>query len=387
MLLTAFAAAFLASVPYLLSPLRDPEPISAHPLRELAPDRRLEAAEHLFPGEVIGPEALVVEADGSLITGLADGRIVRLFTDTEDGRMKYDSLGRTGEDDPNCGKDIDLEPKCGRPLGLHLTNGGKALLIADGYKGLLSLDLESRTFSVLATNASDGTPLQLLNSVQENEGGSVIYITDTSTEFQRRRIFWAVFSGKPTGRLLAYHHSNKSLEVVIDNLFMPNGLTFDHDNKCMLIALTISSDVLRYCPDEGMERLSIFASDLPGTLDNIHKYVDPESGRRVYLLGLGSKRAKPFSLLTFVAGLPNLRRWICGLPIPYEWLYKLVPKIGMLAILNEEGKLIGTLQDPKGRTYWVSEGIVTNGSLWLGSWLAPHIARLPAGAQILSSHI
>mmetsp|Transcript_375 Transcript_375/g.551 ORF Transcript_375/g.551 Transcript_375/m.551 type:complete len:116 (+) Transcript_375:1022-1369(+) len=87
--------------------------------------------------------------------------------------------------------------------------------------------------------------------------------------------------------------------------------------------------------------------------------------------------ALPFSLPWFLAPFPSMRRWICGLPMPYEWLYKLVPKYGMVLFLDGKGNIVHTLQDPTGRTSWISEAVVSNGSLWAGSWLSDHIVRIP----------
>jgi streptogramin lyase len=73
-----------------------------------------------LPGE--GPEDVVVGSDGSIYTGLLDGRILAVAP--EDGAVR--EVARTG----------------GRPLGLEATTDGR-LLICDSPKGLLELDLET----------------------------------------------------------------------------------------------------------------------------------------------------------------------------------------------------------------------------------------------------
>mmetsp|Transcript_11857 Transcript_11857/g.19019 ORF Transcript_11857/g.19019 Transcript_11857/m.19019 type:complete len:212 (-) Transcript_11857:300-935(-) len=184
-------------------------------------------------------------------------------------------------------------------------------------------------------------------------------------------------SGARNGRLLAYHFANQTVSVVADGLFMPNGLVREYDSPCVLIALTMIGEIKRYCPEGDKAGLSTFASNIPGTLDNIRQYEDPSIGIQAYTVGIGTKMAKPFSLPWFLAPYPSFRRWICGLPMPYEWLYKLVPKYGMILFLDKDGKVVQTLQDPTGRTSWISEAVVSNGSLWAGSWLNRHIVRLP----------
>mmetsp|Transcript_31790 Transcript_31790/g.51650 ORF Transcript_31790/g.51650 Transcript_31790/m.51650 type:complete len:411 (-) Transcript_31790:335-1567(-) len=375
----ALLAVLVAFVPFWVSPLKDcvqiPE-LASRKLDSLETNTLLSEAEHLFKDDLIGPESLAVDLSGSLITGLADGRIVKIYEEEVGKRLRYTVLARTGIDDPKCGSSIEFEEECGRPLGLELINNAKTLIVLD-TKGVLSLDMVTNELTTLATHSDDGVVITLPNAVVESHDGKLLYFTDTSLVHQRRRIFWAAMSGARNGRLLAYHFANQTVSVVADGLFMPNGLVREYDSPCVLIALTMIGEIKRYCPEGDKAGLSTFASNIPGTLDNIRQYEDPSIGIQAYTVGIGTKMAKPFSLPWFLAPYPSFRRWICGLPMPYEWLYKLVPKYGMILFLDKDGKVVQTLQDPTGRTSWISEAVVSNGSLWAGSWLNRHIVRLP----------
>jgi len=72
-----------------------------------------------------------VDLSGSLITGLADGRIVKIYEEEVGKRLRYTVLARTGIDDPKCGSSIEFEEECGRPLGLELINNAKTLIVLD----------------------------------------------------------------------------------------------------------------------------------------------------------------------------------------------------------------------------------------------------------------
>jgi len=155
---------------------------------------------------------------------------------------------RTGKETERCGLG-GAGKLCGRPLSLlivkrhtvdsHFQGSKKenALIVADAYQGLLMItNIDSVTERpnqhVLAIGASTDElsyRLQFLNAVVQTPDGS-LYITETSTTFQRRRIFYAAFDGRPTGRLLQYT-KDTGVRVVADKLFMPIGLAVSHDGN------------------------------------------------------------------------------------------------------------------------------------------------------------
>mmetsp|Transcript_36014 Transcript_36014/g.60912 ORF Transcript_36014/g.60912 Transcript_36014/m.60912 type:complete len:171 (-) Transcript_36014:385-897(-) len=130
----ALLAVLVAFVPFWVSPLKDcvqiPE-LASRKLDSLETNTLLSEAEHLFKDDLIGPESLAVDLSGSLITGLADGRIVKIYEEEVGKRLRYTVLARTGIDDPKCGSSIEFEEECGRPLGLELINNAKTLIVLD----------------------------------------------------------------------------------------------------------------------------------------------------------------------------------------------------------------------------------------------------------------
>lgn len=99
-----------------------------------ADNQRLKGVERVGPADIEGPEALLLE-DNVLITGLHDGRLIRTSLDGKDTKV----LADTG----------------GRPLGLARHPNG-LLVIADGVKGLLSLDAQGRLIPL--TTSAGGVP-------------------------------------------------------------------------------------------------------------------------------------------------------------------------------------------------------------------------------------
>ena len=132
--LLAAAAGYLALTP---SPI-DPLPWDAAPAPAmtgvLEPNDTLMKAELLAGGQVHGPEDTAVDGQGRVYAGLHDGRIVRVLADDS-----LETFADTG----------------GRPLGMNFDADGN-LIVADAYKGLLSIDPQGM-IKVLATEA-DGLP-------------------------------------------------------------------------------------------------------------------------------------------------------------------------------------------------------------------------------------
>ena len=54
------------------------------------------------------------------------------------------------------------------------------------------------------------------------------------------------------------------------------------------------------------------------------------------------------------------------------------PSYGFVVEFNEDGKIVDSFQDPEGRAVgYVSEAVESNGYLYLGSFRAPYLAKVP----------
>eukprot|EP01062_Namystynia_karyoxenos_P049400 TRINITY_DN37833_c0_g1_i1.p1 TRINITY_DN37833_c0_g1~~TRINITY_DN37833_c0_g1_i1.p1 ORF type:complete len:425 (+),score=132.21 TRINITY_DN37833_c0_g1_i1:73-1347(+) len=397
--LLALGAAYGVAALLLLSPI-DPAPrLRLHDPPVLQPNRMLAGAEHVGAGDLIGPESMAagtLRGRAVLYLALADGRIARLWH-SDRGDPEWETVVRTGEVLSGCGRGGPGEKEapedvCGRPLGLRTARRGdivaggdpeeEVLVVCDAYKGLLMVSgLAGRAEVTVLARRAPGDPhdFRLLNDLVQAPDGS-IYFTETSTEFQRRRIGYALFSGRPRGRLLRYRRGG-GVEVVLPNITVPNGVTLAHGGEALLIVME-HAQVWRYDLAAGTLRKW---AELPGTGDNIRTRHALPTGepRRCYWGGLGSKYAQPFSLLAAVRDRPLLRQFIAA-AVPYDWIVGLIPKYGMLGVWGEDGELIATYQDPSGRTPWVSEAEPFGGSVYLGSWLNGFLARVDP-AQLAGS--
>jgi len=111
-----------------------------------------------------GPEDVVADARGRVLTGVEDGRILRLDGLLDPEAVRVETLADTG----------------GRPLGLELLpdNG---LLVCDAERGLLRIDLGDGSVRVLADSVA-GEPLRFYSNVAALSDGSV-YFTVSSRRY------------------------------------------------------------------------------------------------------------------------------------------------------------------------------------------------------------
>lgn len=356
--------------------------------------QKLQTIERIGENDLVGPESLVV-SKGYMFAALGDGRIVRLKERNQN--MEWTTLVRTGGSglDDICSpwsgpSDLrNIESICGRPLGLiHVNRSSvdqkyqgddaeeEVLIVADSYKGLLMVTGifgAKPQIQVLATKVTGETDqLTLLNSVVQTPDGS-LYVSQTSQHFERRRIFQAALDGRSTGRLLRYNPTKGSFDVVLDSLFMPNGLALSHEKTDILIVCGVQ--ILKYSLEKGFKQP--FVDVMMGTGDNVKSHTHLPTGQQqlCYWVGYGSKYAKPFNLLYMLADKPWIKGVVQAL-VPHSILIKLIPKFTAFGVYDENGLLLKLFRDPDGSFPWISEVEPMGDWLYFASWYNPYLGRM-----------
>ena len=172
-----------------------------------------------MPGDA--PEDVVVGADGSLWTGLVDGRIVRVSADGD-----TDVVADTG----------------GRPLGLHVARDGR-LLVCDSYRGLLSLDPGTGALEVLVPDI-DGRPLRFCSNVTETEDGT-IYFTESTSSFHYEHFRAAILEARGDGGLYKLA-TDGTVSTLREGLYFANGVTVTADGTALVFAETQGRRLSKY---------------------------------------------------------------------------------------------------------------------------------------------
>lgn len=308
------------------SPARADRRTSERPLPEL---NVVDVAGH-------GPEDVLVLPDGSVLTGVDDGRLLRI-----DGGLVTE-VAETG----------------GRPLGLELLPDGR-LLVCDARRGLLAVDLTTQDHEILVGEV-EGRPMRFCNNAAVQSDGT-IWFTDSSLKWGIDTWRADVLEHGATGRLLR-RDPDGAVHVVLTGLAFANGVACAPDGSWVVVAETAGYSLLRVDPTTGTA--TPLQSNLPGFPDNISLGSDG-----LIWVALASPRQPPLDFLLPKA--PWLRRLAWSLPdrmqpqpIDTVWVQAYRP----------DGVLVHDFQDTRTGLTMVTGVRERDGEVWLGSLTGTAIA-------------
>lgn len=192
-----------------------------------------------------GTEDVLLRADGHIITGVEDGRLLAI--------------------DPTTGVESVMANTYGRPLGIeHHPEGG--YVVCDSTRGLLHL-LDDGTTVVLA-DRYDGEPFKFCNNAAVASDGT-IYFTDSSTKFGFDHWRGDLIEHRPTGRLFK-RDPDGSIALLLDGLAFANGVALAADESFVVVAETGGYVLRRYWLTGAQAGTAEpFGAVLPGFPDNI----------------------------------------------------------------------------------------------------------------------
>jgi sugar lactone lactonase YvrE len=349
-LLLVALCVFLLVFPTEVQPVAwNPPPAPSLTSGVYADNQRLKGVERVGPANIEGPEALLLEGD-TLITGLHDGRLIRSSIDGKQTKVLVD----TG----------------GRPLGLARHPNG-LLVIADGVKGLLSLDAQGQLIPL--TTTAGGVPFGFTDDVAIDTEGHFAYFSDASSRWGYGKDGEAIIEHGGDGRLLRYDFQTGKTNVLLDKLEFANGVTLGPDDSFVLVNETGAYRISRYWltgPKAGTHDL--FIDNLPGLPDNLSF-----NGHDRFWVALYAPRN---ALLDRTAPHPFVRKMIARamtvLPKPVE-------KRAFALGLDLDGKVIANLQDASSGNYSPITTVREYGDwLYFGSLKAMNMARLPLAAAL-----
>lgn len=336
----------------------DPPPLTG----ALEQNDALGAARVVCRGKIAGPESIGRDPkSGQLVTGLRDGRLVRIDLAQDEPVM----FARTGTAVEGCGAE-EHEKTCGRVLGARYDRHGQ-LFVADAYKGLLSISADGKS-RILSREAS-GIPFAFTDDLDIANDGR-IYFSDASSKWDRVHYREDIVENHGWGRLLRYDPSTQTTEVLLDGLFFANGVQLSDDESFVLVAETGRYRIRRYyLRGDKAGSSDFFAENLPGSPDNVRAAKDGG-----YWVAMGAKRSK---LVDFLHARPTMKRVFAKL-MPLKTVQNIfVPKVGFVLRLDRDGRIVKSYWDASGDVITqVSEVDEYDGKLYIGSIAADRIAVL-----------
>lgn len=308
-----------------------------------APNERLKAVEW-WAKQLVGPEAMFVDPDGSLVTGLKDGRVVRL---------------RPGVDAPQV-----LADTHGRPLALARYTDGR-ILICDAWRGLLAMDADG-VIEVLASEHG-GVPFKFTDDLDVSTSGAV-YFTDASARHDFEHYKHELLEHQLTGRVLRWDPQTRRTSLVASGLNFANGIALAPDESFLVVAETGGYQLWRvWLTGEKAGTKEKFGPPLPGFPDNV-RY---SRARRVFWVALGSPRN---GLVDALAQWPRVRAVIPNLP---DALQPAPERYAFVAAVDLEGQVVESLQYQAPDSYSpIASALEHDGYLYLGSFAREGVARL-----------
>jgi sugar lactone lactonase YvrE len=307
-----------------------------------ADDLRLDAVELFALPSGQAPEDVVVDADGRLVAGGEDGTIWRW------------PAGATPESVPEA-----VANTGGRPLGVEIDPRDGTLIVCDAYRGLLRIDHDG-ALAVLTTSVGD-SPILVCNNASVAADGTV-YFTDSSSRYQLSEWKRDMLEHRPNGRLLRYDPATGDTDLLLDELYFPNGVALSPDESTIMVAETSTHRLIRV-PLDG--RAPEVVADLAAYPDNMSAV-----GDGTYWVALPSPR---LPILEKLLPYPRVRRVMDVLP---EAVKPKPARYGLVALVDGDGQVLRSIHGPAGR-YCMITGVRQDGdTLWLGSLTEPGVARI-----------
>jgi sugar lactone lactonase YvrE len=196
-----------------------------------------------LPG--FGPEHVTVDGKGSLLTGIADGRIIRVGPagDTE-------VIADTG----------------GRPLGVE-RYGDDAIVVCDAERGLLRVPLTGSANVEVLCNTVGGERLVFCSCPAVAADGT-IYFSQSSRRFDLAHYKGDLLEHSSTGRVMRY--SDGVVDIVKEGLDFANGVVLAPDEATLYVAETGAYRISRIqLSGAHSGQADTLAGALPGFPDNL----------------------------------------------------------------------------------------------------------------------
>lgn len=282
-------------------------------------------------------------ADGSIWTGVEDGRIIAVDPDGGAARV----VTNTG----------------GRPLGLAFTRDHR-LLICDSHRGLLRYDPQTEQLETLVGEVN-GRPLTFCSNAVESSDGT-IYFTESTSRFRYEHYKGSVIEARGSGSLMQ-RSPDGTVSVLATGLHFANGVTLTADESAVVFAESTGRRLSKYWLT-GSRRGSITAlvEELPGHPDNISTGADG----RIWVAMVSDRNALSDWLSPRA---PILRRLMWRL-LPYRWLPDPTPVVWVLGFDADDGRVLAQYRTEHPDFGLATSVVEADGRLWMGRIAGPGLA-------------
>jgi sugar lactone lactonase YvrE len=350
-------AAYLLFWPVPAEPVSWPAQTPPGYTGAFAPNTRLSGLHIIDTRGEVGPEHIAIGPDGKLYAAMLSGNLLRM--------------------DPDGGKQEVFANTGGRVLGFDFDAQGR-MIAADAMKGLLAITPDRRV-TLLADRTSDNDPIRYADGIVVAPDGT-IYFTDASTRFAPAQ--WGgtlaaslldIIEQSASGRVLAHDPATGKTRVVARGFSFPNGIALSSDGHTLFVNETgryrvwkVDGRANDLNVQSGSPQAKVLLDNLPGYPDNLMRGRDG----RIWV-GLFKPRNPAADSL---AEKPFLRKILLRLP---RFLLPLGESYGHVFAIDEDGRVMESLQDPSGAYPEATGATETADRLYIHSLHAHGIGWLP----------
>lgn len=309
---------------------------------------RLQGFDALELDGLHGPEAVIENELGDVYASTHEGWIIRWAK----GQTKPERWVELG----------------GRPLGIDFDKHGN-LWVANAFKGLMRVSPQGEV-SIEVDRVND-VDIRYADDVVVAPNGKV-YFSDASTKFSAKdsggtlqASFLDVMEHGKYGRVIEFDPSTQQSREIINKVSFANGVAVDPLGQFLLLVETGEYRVIKHWLTGDLAGSNeVIVDNLPGFPDNIHL---GKQGR--YWVGLTSPRSP---VLDDLSAKPFLRKVLQRFP---AFMKPKVEHYGMVIAIDENGKVLENLQDPKGDVYATTGAFEGQTHIYVSSLTAPFLAR------------
>ena len=314
---------------------------------------KLEAVELICPGELDGPEDVILDDNDNIYFGGRQGDIVRILAPDYKQHEVFAHIG-------------------GRPLGMAFDQA-RNLIVAVASMGLYQVSPDRKVNCLTAetnrswTSVVDDSRISHADDLDIAPDGKV-YFSDSTTRYTAHNWAGDALEGRGNGRILRYDPKTGKTRTILRGLVFTNGVCMAHDNKSFFFAETWACRIRRYWlegPKAG--KLEIFIDDLPGLPDNINRASDG-----TYWLAMLGMRTDTLDL---AMRMPGFRARMVRRVAPDEWLFPNLNTGGVVKF-DEQANILDALWDPRALNHpMVTSMREHKGWLYLGGLSNDRIGR------------
>ncbi|KRZ76043.1 Adipocyte plasma membrane-associated protein [Trichinella papuae] len=330
----------------------------------------LSKSRSFLENELLAAESIVLQGN-YLYTGTADGRLIEIVGN------KINEVIRLGRK-TNCGMAF-VDPNCGRPLGIRYL-GNRRLLVVDTFLGIFEVDFQNKNYTQLIKSGMsvEGEPLKFINDIDIFE--NYIFFTDSSSKWSIIDYKFIIMEAKKNGRLLVLDRNTGKIDVILRDLFFPNGVQVAKNGKELFIAETGLARILKINLNnlKHQQQPDLLIDNLPCLPDNIRQ----SSMGELWIPCAAVRDSIAFLGPTYdlIGKYPGLRKLTTKL-LPRQWIYPLMDffekPYGLVILVDQNGKYMKSFHDPHGTVISAVSQATDNGThLFLGSFKPKHLAYL-----------